>query len=693
MSIKRNIYSLVACIFLAYGFCATFVNAESSNTGTQDSISESAKIHLTEEEKIWLANHPDIVFGYTSSFEPLLIENENGEFSGIIVDLFEVINRRLNTNFSMYINKWPTVLRKAQDKEIDGVLVMKSSLADRMGLLKTKIAATDYPTFYIRRNADFKIESLDDIKGKTISYMKLAAYADEILKPYKDDINVIECTQSHMPLKMVADGTADLALTLTSNIYTVAKHRYTNIDPKYTLWQYPVEGVMGIRPDWPILVGIINKVLDSFTEEERNAVYSKWGALQYKKSFNYALLWEILGGISVVIIFFIWSNIALRHLVKRRTDELMATTLQYRTLFESASDAICILKEGVVVMCNKKAVSLFGYESEQEFIGINAQTVSPELQPNRQSSKELAYARIEQTLSGNPQFFEWQHQKKDGTLFDAEVNLTPIKVRGKLCILGVIRDITEKKEAERALLESKKKAEESDRLKTAFLASLSHEIRTPMNGILGFADLLKQPEIPEKEKEDFINVIETSGQRMLNIINDLIDISKIEAGQVVLNKEATLIHEILDDVYNFFHHKAKERHIDLICDKPLPDDAAVLEIDKNKITQILTNLVVNAFKFTESGSISFGYKHKDNVLEFYVKDTGIGIDKQMHNIIFERFRQVDITFSSKNEGSGLGLSISKAFVEKHDGEIWVTSKINHGSTFHFTLPYKPVQKI
>jgi len=234
---------------------------------------------------------------------------------------------------------------------------------------------------------------------------------------------------------------------------------------------------------------------------------------------------------------------------------------------------------------------------------------------------------------------------------------------------------------------AKERAEESDRLKSAFLANMSHEIRTPMNGILGFADLLKEAKLTGEEKQKYIGIIEKSGNRMLNIINDLIDISKVESGQMELSFSRTNINEQLDFLYNFFQTEAKNKGLQLSLYCPLPGSQTLIKTDKEKVYAILTNLIKNAIKFTKKGSIEFGYQLIGDMLEFYVKDTGIGIHPDKQNSVFDRFAQADSSISSGYEGAGLGLSIAKAYVEMLGGEIWMESKPGEGSHFFFTIPY------
>jgi len=247
--------------------------------------------------------------------------------------------------------------------------------------------------------------------------------------------------------------------------------------------------------------------------------------------------------------------------------------------------------------------------------------------------------------------------------------------------------ITEQKKMTVELLEALKKAQESDRLKSAFLANMSHEIRTPMNGILGFAELLKEPGLSGQEQQVYIRVIEKSGARMLNIINDIVDISKIEAGLMKIYWQETNINEQIEFVYDFFKPEVEEKGIKLSFSNSLPNEEAVIHSDPEKLYSILSNLIKNAVKFTHTGTIEFGYVIREGFLEFFVKDSGVGIPKDRQKAIFERFIQADIEDKNAYQGAGLGLSISKAFIEMLGGKIWVESTDGKGSSFYFTLPY------
>ena len=263
------------------------------------------------------------------------------------------------------------------------------------------------------------------------------------------------------------------------------------------------------------------------------------------------------------------------------------------------------------------------------------------------------------------------------------------------------------------LIAAKEKAEESDRLKSSFLANMSHEIRTPLNGILGFAELLKDPELEDENKILYLNILEKSGERLLNIINDIMCISKIESGQMEVSISETNLNEQVDEILAFFKPEAEKKGLHIFLKNKLALEETIVKTDRDKVYAILTNLIKNAIKFTHKGFIEFGFGSTGSPtvatitttglvsapveLEFYVKDTGIGIDPEKFEMIFERFRQGNETLNKKYEGAGLGLSISKSFVEMLGGKIWIekdpelletgNNRDGTGTTIYFTIPF------
>ena len=234
---------------------------------------------------------------------------------------------------------------------------------------------------------------------------------------------------------------------------------------------------------------------------------------------------------------------------------------------------------------------------------------------------------------------------------------------------------------------AKVKAEESDNLKSAFLANMSHEIRTPMNAIVGFSGFLLNPELAKDKFTDFVEIINASSQQLLSIISDIIDISKIDAGQINVDLELVNINNLLNELFVIYKKVVELKKINFLYLAGNPNDLIQVKTDGNRIKQVLCNLLNNAVKFTKEGNIEFGYKIKESFIEFYVQDTGIGMAPENHELIFQRFRQVETTLAHVYGGNGLGLSISKALVEKLGGTISVASELGTGSTFNFTIPY------
>ncbi len=355
---------------------------------------------------------------------------------------------------------------------------------------------------------------------------------------------------------------------------------------------------------------------------------------------------------------------------------LQESEKSFRVMFEKHSAVKLVIEpgSGKIINANQAAADFYGW-SLDELRGMNIQQIT-------QLTPEELKSNLEKAKTSKQNEFQVRHKRADGLQRDIELFSNNIEIDGKNILYAIIHDITDRKQA----------AEESDRLKAAFLANISHEIRTPMNGILGFSELFKEPDLTGEEKEEYIDLIHQSGLRMLNLINDLMDISKIDAREVKLQITETSANKLLREVEAFFKPAAKKKGVELRCTMALSDNDSFMTTDCLKLNQIITNLIQNALKFTTKGSIDFGYNKKKAGLEFFVIDTGRGIPADKKEKIFERFQQVDNSLTRAHEGAGLGLSISKAYVEMLGGTIHVESKEGVGSTFTFTHPYKQIKK-
>lgn len=262
-----------------------------------------------------------------------------------------------------------------------------------------------------------------------------------------------------------------------------------------------------------------------------------------------------------------------------------------------------------------------------------------------------------------------------------------------LKIIGSMHDITERKQAEQELIIAKEKSEESDNLKTAFLNNLSHEIRTPMNQILGFANLLKDPDITDSKRDNYIEIINDQSYQLLQIITEIVDISEITTGQVHLNLGTFNLGKMMDELLASFKLKAEQRNLQLRLTKKIADADAMIRGDQVKLNHVFSNIIENAIKFTDEGAIDIEYSRVGNRLIIAVKDTGIGIGAIEKQVIFDNFRQIEITMAKKYSGLGLGLSISDAYIRMMSGEIRVESEPGEGSTFIVEIPYLPAIQV
>ena len=352
-----------------------------------------------------------------------------------------------------------------------------------------------------------------------------------------------------------------------------------------------------------------------------------------------------------------------------------------------------------IITVNNSLLNLTGYQSH-ELLGINA---------TQWFNKKKKKKTVDFQCPEKDQRI--QIKSKNNFIYDVHISCEMVyndqqKIRGTIYVLENITEIIhaqnelaslnstleEKVKTRTAELEiARLKAEESDQLKSAFLKNMSHEIRTPMNGILGFSQLLQKDNLPNEKKQNYIGLIISNGQHLLNIVNDIIEISMLETGEVNLIYEPVCINELIMSVFTQYYKQSKDKNLEFRLDKRLNDADSTIYSDKNRINKLLQNLLNNAFKFTSAGSISFGYEIIPDYLQFFVKDTGIGIEATEHQNIFGHFRQVELGITRQYGGAGLGLSISKKLVERMGGSIWLDSVPNQGSTFYFTIPFKPVK--
>ena len=378
---------------------------------------------------------------------------------------------------------------------------------------------------------------------------------------------------------------------------------------------------------------------------------------------------------------------------RKRAEEAMRQSEEmYRQLTVASPDAIIVCgSEGRIRYVSPKALELFGFEADAEINMVRmVQFVHSH---DRRQAFRLFDNMAKENISFIPQILL---TRKDGSEFFGEISAAPVKGSEdqNTSIIMVIRDVTQRKADEMELVRAKEKAEESDRLKSAFLANMSHEIRTPLNGIVGFLNFLSSENLSSRRRQEYINVINNSSIQLVKLIDDIIDVAKIEARQMKLRPIPFRINNLMTEMQVFFETylqiNNKER-VALILDNSGFIDNCLSYVDPMRLQQILNNLISNAVKFTEKGFIRFGYKlSASNMLEFVVEDSGIGLERSQLEVIFERFRQVELSNNRQYGGTGLGLTISRNMAQLMGGDMWVESVEGVGSSFYFTISYLPV---
>lgn len=380
--------------------------------------------------------------------------------------------------------------------------------------------------------------------------------------------------------------------------------------------------------------------------------------------------------------------VAVRDISKRKAveRELKLSVHKFKAIFEQAGDGIIIADlNDKILEVNNSFEKLSGYKRE-ELLNIDKKVLFSGELPGK--SKPSEYYLLSE---GKSVITEMLLLRKGGKSIFVEANTKRLNSENYIVIF---RDITERKKAVEILRESiaqlknaKEKAEESDQLKSEFLANMSHEVRTPMNGIIGFSQMLSDPDIDPSKIRYYANIIINSTNQLKRIIEDILEISVLETNQTSVYREQVCVNDLLAQIHAIYEERANENNTPITILKGLDNSKSVIYSDPIKIKKIIGNLLDNALNYTQIGDIQLGYYLEKNILQFYVKDTGIGIMKDKHEKIFKRFSQENRNNSSHIGGLGLGLSIAKKNTELLGGKIWVESEKNIGSTFYFTIPY------
>jgi PAS domain S-box-containing protein len=369
---------------------------------------------------------------------------------------------------------------------------------------------------------------------------------------------------------------------------------------------------------------------------------------------------------------------------RRAEQALLESEARFRSLFENSLMGISETEpDGRLIHANLQFARMYGYDNPQEMI---AEVTSVEqFYANPLDRVEIVQILREKGVA-EPREVEIKQRNGVRMLFLMSVREVRDADGRLLRYQATHVDITERKKAEQEAFKAKEKAEAGDRLKTAFLNNISHEIRTPLNGILGFGELMIDPDLTQTEREDYFSVVKSSSARLMNTVTDYMDISLIVTGNQEVKKTRFVLRDLLEEIYSAYIQSCQNKNLTLTIYTPQLARSLEITSDYGMLRNVLNHLVDNAIKFTHNGAISFGVEVKEHELEFFVTDTGIGINHEVQSIIFDKFMQENVSNTRGHEGSGLGLSIAAGLVELLGGRIRIESRIGEGSTFTFVLP-------
>jgi PAS domain S-box-containing protein len=680
--------------------------------GDHDYLKYRMSLQLSKEERDYIASHPvvNVVANY-DNFPVCFYNTREKEWQGLFFDLLDEIAAITGFSFKL-INEnntdWPVIYE-----------MVKSGQATLIADLTWTQERTNYfiwppsgplPDYLaLVSRMDYRDISIGEIRNARVGVAKGTVYASTFNQWFPTHPNTVVYENMVKAIAGLESGEVDLVMSSQRRLMFVTHYLELPGYKTNIIFDQPLQTLFGVNKNEEALCSIIDKTLKVI---DTDGISGRW----MRKTYDYRLKvaearmpWLIGAGIMfvaviiLVLVLLYRSRKERKRLVKEEAEALSREADERaHIIFDTAPFAICMLdKDFNMIDCNHELVKMFGIPDKEYFFKRHFE-LFPEYQPNGELSAEAAARNIRMAIEKGYYHFECMHRKLSGEPLPVEITLVMVRYRGNDVITGHFRDLTEQK-AMVQLARQQAEAETANRAKSSFLANMSHEMRTPMNAIVGLTDLmLEEDDVPNNAK-DTLKKINTAGTTLMGLINDVLDISKIESGKQQLNPVQYEMASFLNDIValNIIRIESKPITFKLDIDENLP---ASLFGDDLRIKQVLNNLLSNAFKYTKEGTVTLSVTSSDTnldangryndkpdadgnciLVDFCISDTGIGIRKEDMDKLFSDYNQVDTRANREIEGTGLGLSITRKFVDLMGGEITVESEYGKGTIFRVRI--------
>lgn len=657
-----------------------------------DSVSKTGTkpVYISSSEQKWLADHPLIRFSGDPKWLPYEAFDSSGRYIGIVSEYLKLIEQKLQIKLEMIpTQSWAESVSKIKNGSIDVISeTVDSDLNKQLVFTKAYLAS---PVVIVMRDEEVYVDSIAQISTRRIALIKQYGYNPVILQQYPD-IKFSEVDNVNEGLTAVSTGKIDALLcTLAQASFHISEQGMNNIRIVGKT-QFSTQLGFGMTPAFAPLVPLFNRALDAISPSEQQQILENWGEKQFVEKLDYRLITKIIGTfIVILVIISFWTRRLINEIQKRKLSEQKVLLLNER--FALAANIVSLgvwelgMGDNPSFWFDDKTFEIYGMpKSSSVPFSAWLKLVHPE-------DQALIHGLIENMKTGHsPAHIEFRIIIPGQGVRTIYCGASGINENGRLAkITGVNWDISDRKKTEIALEKAKEQAEKANHAKSQFLANMSHEIRTPLNAIIGFTELLNE-QVKEPKLVSFVQTIQNAGQSLLALINDILDLSKIEAGKMQIAKTVCNPHDLFTELSQVFMMKMREKNLDFILDID-PKIPKNLTLDSVRLRQVLFNLIGNAVKFTESGYIRLKARSTSNEnnihskLDLYidVEDSGIGIDATQQQLVFKDFEQSEGQDYRKYGGTGLGLAISKRLVEMMGGAISVSSQLGVGSTFTVKL--------